>query len=102
MDEPVPADGRTQQDSAGTQTPDTPAGGEQHQHQHLLQQQPEGQLHFDGLPSEVEALTRRMTPLELSRCSPQQLIQVHDGLGGLMRRVVVELQTRLSQTDGKP
>uniref|UniRef100_A0A4W6EWK1 Replication timing regulatory factor 1 n=1 Tax=Lates calcarifer TaxID=8187 RepID=A0A4W6EWK1_LATCA len=51
---------------------------------------PEGRL-----LSEVEALTCRMTPLELSRCSPQQLVQMHDQLGCMMRRVVVELQTRL-------
>ncbi|GLD56619.1 telomere-associated protein RIF1-like protein, partial [Lates japonicus] len=85
VDEPVPADGRPQQDDYGNQTPDTLAGGQQHQ--------PEGRL-----LSEVEALTCRMTPLELSRCSPQQLVQMHDQLGCMMRRVVVELQTRLCQT----
>uniref|UniRef100_A0A4W6F0H3 Replication timing regulatory factor 1 n=1 Tax=Lates calcarifer TaxID=8187 RepID=A0A4W6F0H3_LATCA len=85
VDEPVPADGRPQQDNYGNQTPDTLAGGEHHQ--------PEGRL-----LSEVEALTCRMTPLELSRCSPQQLVQMHDQLGCMMRRVVVELQTRLCQT----
>uniref|UniRef100_A0A3Q1KE44 Telomere-associated protein Rif1 N-terminal domain-containing protein n=1 Tax=Anabas testudineus TaxID=64144 RepID=A0A3Q1KE44_ANATE len=43
-----------------------------------------------------------MTPLELSHCSPKQLVQLHDQLGGMMSRVVVELQTRLCHTDGKP
>lgn len=92
MDEPVSADGRPEQDVSRGQTPDTPAE----------QQRPEGQLHPEGLLSEVEALTCRMTPLELSCCSPHQLVQMHDQLGGMMRRVVVELQTRLCQTDGKP
>uniref|UniRef100_A0A3B4UU11 Replication timing regulatory factor 1 n=1 Tax=Seriola dumerili TaxID=41447 RepID=A0A3B4UU11_SERDU len=62
----------------------------------------EGQLPPNGLLSEVEALTCRMTPPQLSRCSPQQLVQMHDQLGGMMRRVVVELHTRLRQTEGKP
>ncbi|KAM7406970.1 hypothetical protein PAMA_002938 [Pampus argenteus] len=56
----------------------------------------------EGLLSEVEGLTCRMSPLELSRCSPQQLVHMHDQLGGMMRRVVVELQTRVCQTDCKP
>ncbi|XP_040003841.1 telomere-associated protein RIF1 isoform X3 [Xiphias gladius] len=95
LDEPVPADGRPQQDGSGNRTLDAPAG------EHY-QQPPEGRPHPDGLLSEVEALTCRMTPLELGGCSPRQLVQMHDRLGGMMRRVVVELQTRLCQTDGKP
>uniref|UniRef100_A0A8C4DQH0 Replication timing regulatory factor 1 n=1 Tax=Dicentrarchus labrax TaxID=13489 RepID=A0A8C4DQH0_DICLA len=67
-----------------------------------LEQGPAGQLHPEGLLSEVAVLTRRMTPSELSYCSPQQLVQMHDQLGGMMRRVVVELQSRLCQMDGKP
>ncbi|XP_038577246.1 telomere-associated protein RIF1 isoform X2 [Micropterus salmoides] len=89
MDEPVSDDGRPEQESSGNPTPDTLVG----------QRRPEG--HPEGLLSEVEALTCRMTPLELGYCSPQQLVQMHDQLGGMMRRVVVELQTRLCQTDGK-
>uniref|UniRef100_A0A669BIV0 Replication timing regulatory factor 1 n=1 Tax=Oreochromis niloticus TaxID=8128 RepID=A0A669BIV0_ORENI len=54
-----------------------------------------------SLSSEIEGLSCRMTPQELSVCSPQQLVEMHDQLGGMMRRVVVELQTRLCQTDGK-
>uniref|UniRef100_A0A3Q4HA34 Replication timing regulatory factor 1 n=1 Tax=Neolamprologus brichardi TaxID=32507 RepID=A0A3Q4HA34_NEOBR len=61
----------------------------------------ECQLPRDSLSSEIEALSCRMTPQELSVCSPQQLVEMHDQLGGMMRRVVVELQTRLCQTDGK-
>lgn len=84
MDEPVPAGGRPEQD--GNQTPDAAAG----------EQRPAELL------SAVEALSCRVTPLELGQCSPQQLVEMHDRLGGLMRRVVVELQTRLCRTDGKP
>uniref|UniRef100_A0A3Q1JJZ7 Telomere-associated protein Rif1 N-terminal domain-containing protein n=1 Tax=Anabas testudineus TaxID=64144 RepID=A0A3Q1JJZ7_ANATE len=69
---------------------------------HATEKEPAGPLHPDGLLSEVEALTCRMTPLELSHCSPKQLVQLHDQLGGMMSRVVVELQTRLCHTDGKP
>ncbi|XP_034429423.1 telomere-associated protein RIF1 isoform X11 [Hippoglossus hippoglossus] len=89
VDEPVPADERSLQDVSEDQTPDMPTGED------------EGPLHDDGLLSDVDALTCRMTPLELSRCSPLQLVHMHDQLGGLMSRVVGELQTRLCQTDGK-
>ncbi|XP_073329575.1 telomere-associated protein RIF1 [Pagrus major] len=86
VDEPVPADSTPERDGSENQTADTIA----------KEQRPEGLL------SEVEALTRRMTPLELSYCAPEQLVQMHDQLGGMMRRVVVELQTRLCHTDDKP
>lgn len=56
----------------------------------------------EGLLPNVEALSCRMTPLELSQCSAQQLVQIHEQLGGMMRHVVVELQTRLCRTDAKP
>ncbi|XP_051260428.1 telomere-associated protein RIF1 isoform X2 [Dicentrarchus labrax] len=92
VDEPTPTDGILEQDGSGDQTADTPAA----------EQGPAGQLHPEGLLSEVAVLTRRMTPSELSYCSPQQLVQMHDQLGGMMRRVVVELQSRLCQMDGKP
>ncbi|KAM8857999.1 telomere-associated protein RIF1 [Synchiropus picturatus] len=55
--------------------------------------QPEEQA--DGLQSDVDKLCSRMTPPELGLCSPQQLVAMHDQLGDMMRRVVVELQTRL-------
>ncbi|XP_060945167.1 telomere-associated protein RIF1 [Limanda limanda] len=93
MDEPVPADERSHQDASGDQTPDTPTGGGG--------VEDEGRLHGDGLLADVDTLTCRMTPLELSRCSPLQLVHVHEQLGGLMSRVVGELQTRLRQADGK-
>ncbi|XP_054471187.1 telomere-associated protein RIF1 isoform X3 [Anoplopoma fimbria] len=93
LDEPVPADERPEQDGSGNQTPDTPTG----EHEPVERLHPEGRLQ-----SEVEVLSGRMTPLELSYCSSQQLVQMHDRLGGLMRSVVVELQTRLCQTEGRP
>nr|XP_046260003.1 telomere-associated protein RIF1 isoform X2 [Scatophagus argus] len=92
VDDPVPADERPEQDASGSQAAVTlPA-----------EQGCVGQLHPEGLLSEVDALTCRMTPVELSYCSPQQLVEMHEQLGGLMRRVVVELQARLCQTDDKP
>ncbi|XP_071775696.2 telomere-associated protein RIF1 [Centroberyx gerrardi] len=87
VDDPVLVDGRPEQDGSDAQP------GER---------RPEGQPSPQGLLSEVEALTSRMTPLELNRCSPQQLLQLHDRLGGMMRSVVVELQTRLCHAEGKP
>ncbi|XP_014845248.1 PREDICTED: telomere-associated protein RIF1 isoform X1 [Poecilia mexicana] len=53
------------------------------------------------LPAAVEALACSATPLELSRCSPQQLLQMHEQLGGMMRGIAVELQTRLCHADDK-
>lgn len=86
VDEPVPVEGRQEEDGSRNLTLDSAAAEQRH----------------EDLLSEVQALTCRMSPLELSRCSPQQLVQMHDQLGGMMRRVVVELQTRVCQTDGKP
>uniref|UniRef100_A0A3B4G6P9 Replication timing regulatory factor 1 n=1 Tax=Pundamilia nyererei TaxID=303518 RepID=A0A3B4G6P9_9CICH len=91
VDEPVCADERPEQDASGNLTPEVPDGDEKI----------ECQLPRDSLSSEIETLSCRMTPQELSVCSPQQLVEMHDQLGGMMRRVVVELQTRLCQTDGK-
>ncbi|XP_024119721.1 telomere-associated protein RIF1 isoform X2 [Oryzias melastigma] len=50
-----------------------------------------------GLLGELEALSSRMTPMELSGFSPQQLMDMHAHLGGMMRSVVVEMQTRLQK-----
>lgn len=94
MDEPAAADGKLEQDAsvAANPTAETPA----------REQRPEGQLHPEGLLPEVEALTCRMTPQELSYCSPQQLVQMHHQLGDMMSRVVVEMQTRLCKSESKP
>uniref|UniRef100_A0A3Q3VYT2 Telomere-associated protein Rif1 N-terminal domain-containing protein n=1 Tax=Mola mola TaxID=94237 RepID=A0A3Q3VYT2_MOLML len=66
------------------------------------EQRPKGQLHSEGLIPQLETLTYRMTPLQLSYCSAEQLVRMYDTLGSMMKSVVVELQTRLCQTDGKP
>ncbi|XP_013876662.1 telomere-associated protein RIF1 isoform X2 [Austrofundulus limnaeus] len=56
----------------------------------------------EPLPSVVEALSCRMMPLELSHCTPQQLVQMHYQLGGMMKCLVTELQTRVCHDGGKP
>lgn len=55
----------------------------------------------DTLSSAVEALSCRMSPLELSRVLPQQLVHMHQQLGDMMRRLVTELQSRLCQDADK-
>ncbi|KAK5860714.1 hypothetical protein PBY51_022175 [Eleginops maclovinus] len=82
MDEAVPAE----HDCPRNQTPDTAAG--EHARAGRLQ-------------AEVEALSCSMTPQELNHCAAQQLVQMHDRLAGMMRQVVVELQTRLGEKEGK-
>ncbi|XP_068428676.1 telomere-associated protein RIF1 isoform X2 [Clinocottus analis] len=86
VDEPLPAEDGRERDASGFRTLDAAAFGE-----------PEGRLR-----AQVDALTGRMTPRELGRCSPLQLVQIHEQLGGMMRRVAVELQTRLSRADVRP
>ncbi|KAM3607607.1 uncharacterized protein V6R79_010545 [Siganus canaliculatus] len=86
VDEPVAADSSPDKGASRDVVPDPPVD----------EQRPEG-----WLLSEVETLSSRMTPTELGHCSVQQLGQIHEHFGGLMRRVVVELQTRICQTDGK-
>ncbi|XP_023806383.1 telomere-associated protein RIF1 isoform X2 [Oryzias latipes] len=54
-------------------------------------------LHPSGLLGELEALSSRMTPMELSSLSPQQLVDIHAHLGGMMSRMVAEMQTRLQK-----
>lgn len=93
MDEPVPIDWRLEQDgNSGNETVN----------QLAREQRPKGQLHSEGLIPQLETLTYRMTPLQLSYCSAEQLVRMYDTLGSMMKSVVVELQTRLCQTDGKP
>ncbi|XP_041857632.1 telomere-associated protein RIF1 isoform X2 [Melanotaenia boesemani] len=82
VDEPGPTDLKPERTTSTTQIPD-------------------GEQRPDGLSSAVEALTCRATPLELSRCSPQQLIDIHYQLGDLMRSVALELQARFCSQDPK-
>uniref|UniRef100_A0A6Q2XGX4 Telomere-associated protein Rif1 N-terminal domain-containing protein n=1 Tax=Esox lucius TaxID=8010 RepID=A0A6Q2XGX4_ESOLU len=56
---------------------------------------PDDQRPGGGLLSEVEALGNRLTGEELTLCSPDQLLQLHDQLAGMMRTVMVQLQSRL-------
>ncbi|XP_068602708.1 telomere-associated protein RIF1 [Brachionichthys hirsutus] len=88
-DELAPADGK-------------PEGGSGDQTAGSLPGEPGSRGQPEGLASGVEALSCRLTPLELSRCSPQQLVQIHDRLGGMMRGVVVEMRNRLCRADDKP
>ncbi|XP_015251904.1 PREDICTED: telomere-associated protein RIF1 isoform X1 [Cyprinodon variegatus] len=81
IDEPVSADVNSSVSEERRDGEERPGEGEQ---------RPE-----DAPPAAVEALARRMTAPELSLCSPQQLVEMHEQLGGMMRAVVVELQTRL-------
>ncbi|XP_033965645.1 telomere-associated protein RIF1 isoform X1 [Pseudochaenichthys georgianus] len=88
IDEPIPADGPMEDDCPKNLTPGTPAG------EHTPEHTPAGRLQ-----AEVEALSYSMTPQELNNCSSQQLVQIHDQLSGMMRSVVVELQTRICEKE---
>uniref|UniRef100_A0A8C7UR95 Replication timing regulatory factor 1 n=1 Tax=Oncorhynchus mykiss TaxID=8022 RepID=A0A8C7UR95_ONCMY len=48
-----------------------------------------------GLMLEVESLAAHLTGEGLSHCSSDQLVLIHDQLGGMMRTVVLQLQSRL-------
>ncbi|KAL4635539.1 telomere-associated protein RIF1 isoform X1 [Arapaima gigas] len=52
--------------------------------------------------SEVKAVAARLTAEELRRCSPGQLVEMHEHLSAAMRSVVLQLQSRLppGETDG--
>lgn len=89
LDEPVPADCGLEPEGSGKETVE-------------IEQRLDGQLNRDGgLLPQLEVLNCRMMPSELHCCSAQLLVQIHDTLGDLMKRVVAELQTRVCQTDGK-
>lgn len=49
----------------------------------------------DGLLSDVVALGERLIPEMLGHCSPNQLGLMHEHLSGMMRNIVVHLQSRL-------
>lgn len=55
-----------------------------------------------GLLTDVEALSCRLTPSELGRCSGQQLVQLHHKLGDMMRNVVTQLHSRVCQSESEP
>uniref|UniRef100_A0A674CZ44 Replication timing regulatory factor 1 n=1 Tax=Salmo trutta TaxID=8032 RepID=A0A674CZ44_SALTR len=57
-----------------------------------------------GLLLEVESLAAHLMGEGLSHCSSDQLVQIHDQLGGMMRTVVVQLQSRVlaQNKDSRP
>ncbi|KAM6984966.1 telomere-associated protein RIF1 [Aplochiton taeniatus] len=86
VDENVSTDHSSGQESLRTQTLEE---------QQLVKHRPEGPLQSNPLLSDVEVLASKMTPEELGQFSPEQLVQLHDQLGGMMRSVVLQLQSRL-------
>uniref|UniRef100_A0A8C7UNF6 Replication timing regulatory factor 1 n=1 Tax=Oncorhynchus mykiss TaxID=8022 RepID=A0A8C7UNF6_ONCMY len=74
---------------------DEPVSMEQGPEERLDQSRPDHQRPEGDLLLEVESLGARLAGEELSRCSPDQLVQLHDQLGGMMKNVVVQLQSRL-------
>lgn len=95
LDEHVPATGRPEQAAPGHETQAAPEN-EKKVTPGTPAEEPEGRLLL-----ELDALSCSWTPVELSRCTPQQLVQIHERLGGLMRSVVTELQSRLCQVDAR-
>lgn len=92
VDEPLPAHWSTQPDSSGNEK-ETMATS-------CTEQSADG--HLQGLLPDVDRLACRMMQTELQRCSAEQLVQIHDKLGNMMKHVVVELHTRLCQTQEEP
>ncbi|XP_029968020.1 telomere-associated protein RIF1-like [Salarias fasciatus] len=52
------------------------------------------------LLSELQALCCRASPAALGRCSPRELVDAHQLLGGLMSSVVRELESRVGRAEG--
>lgn len=92
VDEPLPAHWSTQPDASGKEK-ETMATSR-------TEQSADG--HLQGLLPDVDRLACRMTQTELQRCSAEQLVHIHNKLGDMMKHVVVELHTRLCQTQGEP
>ncbi|CAB1347035.1 unnamed protein product, partial [Coregonus sp. 'balchen'] len=89
---------KTPGDALVTELLDEPVSKEHEEHpeERPDQSRPDHQRTAEGgLLSEVKSLEAHLTGEGLSHCSPDQLVQIHDQLGGMMRTVVVELQSRL-------
>ncbi|XP_045068031.1 telomere-associated protein RIF1 isoform X4 [Coregonus clupeaformis] len=89
---------KTPGDALVTELLDEPVSKEHEEHpeERPDQSRPDHQRTAEGgLLSEVKSLAAHLTGEGLSHCSPDQLVQIHDQLGGMMRTVVVELQSRL-------
>ncbi|XP_059895714.1 telomere-associated protein RIF1 isoform X2 [Gadus macrocephalus] len=65
-----------------------------------LPQSPIRHLSPGGLLCQADALSSRASMEELGLCTAEQLVRLHDALGGVMRSVVLELQSRLGHMDG--
>ncbi|XP_037095120.1 telomere-associated protein RIF1 isoform X1 [Syngnathus acus] len=55
-----------------------------------------------GLQARLDALDCAVAPPHLSDCSPQQLSNIHEHLALLMRRVMFEMQSRLTLINERP
>ncbi|CDQ94213.1 unnamed protein product, partial [Oncorhynchus mykiss] len=86
---------KTPGEALATEMLDEPVSMEQGPEERLDQSRPDHQRPEGDLLLEVESLGARLAGEELSRCSPDQLVQLHDQLGGMMKNVVVQLQSRL-------
>ncbi|XP_038870184.1 telomere-associated protein RIF1-like [Salvelinus namaycush] len=89
---------KTPGDALVTELLDEPVSKEHEEHpeERPDQSRPDHQKTAEGgLLLEVESLAAHLTGEGLSHCSSDQLVQIHDQLGGMMRTVVVQLQSRL-------
>ncbi|XP_071211462.1 telomere-associated protein RIF1 isoform X1 [Salvelinus alpinus] len=86
---------KTPGEALATEMLDEPVSMEQGPEERLDQSRPDHQRPEGDLLLEVESLGARLAGEELSRCSPDQLVQLHDKLGEMMKNVVVQLQSRL-------
>uniref|UniRef100_A0A4W5RC23 Replication timing regulatory factor 1 n=1 Tax=Hucho hucho TaxID=62062 RepID=A0A4W5RC23_9TELE len=95
---------KTPGEALATEMLDEPVSMEQGPEERLDQSRPDHQRPERDLLLEVESLGARLAGEELSRCSPDQLVQLHDQLGGMMTNVVVQLQSRLlsQNKDSRP
>uniref|UniRef100_A0A674CYK5 Replication timing regulatory factor 1 n=1 Tax=Salmo trutta TaxID=8032 RepID=A0A674CYK5_SALTR len=78
---------------------------EEHPEERPDQSRPDHQKTTEGgLLLEVESLAAHLMGEGLSHCSSDQLVQIHDQLGGMMRTVVVQLQSRVlaQNKDSRP
>lgn len=75
------------------------------EHEEHPEERPDHQKTAEGgLLLEVESLAAHLMGEGLSHCSSDQLVQIHDQLGGMMRTVVVQLQSRVlaQNKDSRP
>ncbi|XP_029558225.1 telomere-associated protein RIF1 isoform X3 [Salmo trutta] len=98
---------KTPGDALVTELLDEPVSKEHEEHpeERPDQSRPDHQKTTEGgLLLEVESLAAHLMGEGLSHCSSDQLVQIHDQLGGMMRTVVVQLQSRVlaQNKDSRP